>query len=82
MKPRTIEQLRHDSPGKFVFLFVVGAPNYGELSDGGTVVYQGILPVDNEKDMMAFERRFRRLLLSIGGNVRFPPVKVAGEEGE
>ncbi len=90
MKHKTIEQLRRESPGKYVFLFVIGTPD--SANDGEGVIYRGVLPIKTIGEMTDFETRFRKLLLSVGGELpaRKPPKgfvsvlksKVSGEEGE
>ena len=70
------------------FVFSLAAPR------GIASVYQGILPVENDMDLLDFEKKLRKLLLSVGGDVYLPlrkppqgmvPIKkkaVVGEEGE
>jgi hypothetical protein len=93
MKPKTIDQLRKDSPGKFVFVFCLGSPET-KFEEGDTYVYQGILPVSDNEALLAFEKRLRKLLLDTGGTVALPKRKppagmvsiqkkrTVGEEGE
>ncbi len=88
MKAKTITQLRKKNPDKYIFVFSLAAPR------GIASVYQGILPVENDMDLLDFEKKLRKLLLSVGGDVYLPlrkpprgmvPLKkkaAAGEEGE
>lgn len=95
MRAKSVTLLQTESPGRFIFSFVVASPG----KNGERTLYQGVLPVTDEPSKERFVAKFQKLLLTFAepgttispglpqrkppkGMVAIKKKRVAGEESE